>query len=150
MLSWLLPSLTQVIMSLQEPKSLNGHWLILAWFSLAPWRKQALFQCPLLHQFCWSAQQANQIHIWLIYSRRFKGVLFPLFNGFLIRFGIYAEMGISMLTKYRPKIPVLAVLVPSRISKVEAKSTARHCLIHRGLLPVLAKPSSLGIATRLI
>lgn len=54
-----------------------------------------------------------------------------------------------MVSKYRPAIPILTVVVPRLVSdgihwRLEGKSLARRCLISRGLIPVLSAPDGFG------
>ena len=55
----------------------------------------------------------------------------------------------SLLSKYRPPMPILVLVVPQLKSdgmrwRLEGRATARQCLLERGLLPVLAAPSPSG------
>ncbi|GAB4821631.1 hypothetical protein N2152v2_008677 [Parachlorella kessleri] len=55
----------------------------------------------------------------------------------------------SLVAKYRPPMPVLAVVVPTLRSnglgwRLEGKYLARQCLIIRGVVPMLAAPMSEG------
>ena len=64
---------------------------------------------------------------------------------------VLAETGrtVSLVAKYRPPMPILAVVVPTlRSSKLgwmlEGKFLARQCLIMRGVRPMLSAPMSGG------
>mmetsp|Transcript_6339 Transcript_6339/g.18214 ORF Transcript_6339/g.18214 Transcript_6339/m.18214 type:complete len:686 (+) Transcript_6339:188-2245(+) len=55
----------------------------------------------------------------------------------------------SLVSKYRPPMPILTLVVPQLRSNglswsLTGRSVARQCLIERGLLPVLAAPSPSG------
>ncbi|KAK9824152.1 hypothetical protein WJX72_008125 [[Myrmecia] bisecta] len=55
----------------------------------------------------------------------------------------------ELVSKYRPPMPILTLVVPQLRSdkltwRLEGRSTARQCQIVRGLLPVLASPSPSG------
>ncbi|KAK9861213.1 hypothetical protein WJX84_011545 [Apatococcus fuscideae] len=57
----------------------------------------------------------------------------------------------NLVSKYRPPMPILTLVVPHIKSntlswKLEGRATARQCAIVRGLLPVLATPSPSGDA----
>ncbi|KAK9862304.1 hypothetical protein WJX84_005516 [Apatococcus fuscideae] len=57
----------------------------------------------------------------------------------------------ALVSKYRPPMPILTLVVPHVKSnslswKLEGRATARQCAIVRGLLPVLATPSPSGDA----
>lgn len=59
----------------------------------------------------------------------------------------------SLLSKYRPPMPIMTLVIPRLKSdtlswKLEGRSAARQCLIERGLLPVLAAPSPSGTPLR--
>ena len=64
-------------------------------------------------------------------------------------------MPAGLLTKYRPQVPILTVLVPTLKKAdgeswmLEGRGSARQCLLHRGLMPLLAQPSASGMATHL-
>ena len=62
---------------------------------------------------------------------------------------VFAQSGrtASLVSKYRPPMPVLSVVVPTLQSdklnwKIEGKYLARQCLIMRGIRPVMAAPMS--------
>ncbi|KAK9796683.1 hypothetical protein WJX73_008597 [Symbiochloris irregularis] len=64
---------------------------------------------------------------------------------------VYTQTGTtaSLLSKYRPPMPIMTLVIPRLKSdtlswKLEGRSAARQCLIERGLLPVLAAPSPSG------
>jgi hypothetical protein len=64
---------------------------------------------------------------------------------------VYTQTGhtASLVSKYRPPMPILTLVVPQLKSnglswRLTGRCTARHCLVERGLLPVLAAPSPSG------
>lgn len=56
----------------------------------------------------------------------------------------------GLVSKYRPPVPILTLVVPTLQCKdrlawtLQGRSVARVCLIQRGILPVLAAPSPSG------
>lgn len=56
----------------------------------------------------------------------------------------------GLVSKYRPPVPILTLVVPTLHCKdrlawtLQGRSVARVCLIQRGILPVLAAPSPSG------
>lgn len=55
----------------------------------------------------------------------------------------------SLVAKYRPPMPILTLVIPQLKSNglswsLTGRSTARQCLVERGLLPMLAAPSPTG------
>jgi pyruvate kinase len=56
----------------------------------------------------------------------------------------------GLVSKYRPPVPILTLVVPTLQCKdglawtLKGRSVARMCLIQRGILPVLAAPSPSG------
>ena len=60
----------------------------------------------------------------------------------------------SLVSKYRPPVPILTLVVPTLQCKdglswsLKGRSVARTCLIQRGVLPVLAAPSPSGAYPR--
>ena len=64
---------------------------------------------------------------------------------------LHAGVSAGLLTKYRPQVPILSVLVPTLKKAdgenwmLEGRGTARQCLLHRGLMPLLAQPSASGV-----
>jgi len=53
----------------------------------------------------------------------------------------------QLVSKYRPKMPILTLVVPRVITdslkwKLEGREVARQCLLVRGLLPMLAAPKA--------
>ena len=61
----------------------------------------------------------------------------------------HAGQTASLLSKYRPPMPIMTLVVPQLKSdgmrwRLEGRCTARQCLLERGLLPVLAAPSPSG------
>lgn len=56
----------------------------------------------------------------------------------------------GLVSKYRPPIPILTLVVPTLQCKdrltwtLKGRSVARVCQIQRGILPVLAAPSPSG------
>ena len=55
----------------------------------------------------------------------------------------------ALLPRRRPPMPILTLVVPQLKSnglswRLTGRSTARQCLVERGLLPVLAAPSPSG------
>mmetsp|Transcript_33774 Transcript_33774/g.60980 ORF Transcript_33774/g.60980 Transcript_33774/m.60980 type:complete len:646 (-) Transcript_33774:934-2871(-) len=66
---------------------------------------------------------------------------------------VYTHTGktAQLVAKYRPPMPILTLVIPQLVSdqlhwKLEGRSSARQCLITRGLLPVLAAPGPSGDA----
>lgn len=64
---------------------------------------------------------------------------------------VYTQTGTtaSLLSKYRPPMPIMVLVIPQLKSdtlqwRLEGRSAARQCLIEHGLLPVLAAPSPSG------
>lgn len=64
---------------------------------------------------------------------------------------VFAQSGrtASLVSKYRPPMPVISVVVPTLQSnklgwKLEGKYLARQCLIMRGITPLMAAPMSAG------
>jgi pyruvate kinase len=64
---------------------------------------------------------------------------------------VFAQSGrtASLVSKYRPPMPVVSVVVPTLQSdklgwKLEGKYLARQCLIMRGITPLMAAPMSAG------
>eukprot|EP00884_Botryococcus_braunii_P017214 jgi/Botrbrau1/4176/Bobra.0192s0036.1 len=64
---------------------------------------------------------------------------------------VYTSTGqtASLVSKYRPPMPIMTLVIPRLRSDgmrwhLEGRSSARQCLIHSGLLPVLAAPSPSG------
>jgi hypothetical protein len=56
----------------------------------------------------------------------------------------------AKVSKYRPPMPIMTLVIPRLRSDgmrwhLEGRSAARQCLIHSGLLPVLAAPSPSGM-----
>ena len=56
----------------------------------------------------------------------------------------------GLVSKYRPPVPILTLVVPTLKCSdglkwtLDGRANARQCLVHRGLLPVLAAPSPSG------
>jgi len=66
---------------------------------------------------------------------------------------VYTQSGAaaSLVSKYRPPIPIVALVIPRLASdgmawRLEGRAVARQALIQRGLLPVLAAPAPSGEA----
>ena len=66
---------------------------------------------------------------------------------------VYTQSGAaaSLVSKYRPPIPIVALVIPRLASdgmawRLEGRGVARQALIQRGLLPVLAAPAPSGEA----
>ena len=64
---------------------------------------------------------------------------------------VFAQSGrtASLVSKYRPPMPVISVVVPTLHSsklgwKLEGKYLARQCLIMRGITPMMAAPMTAG------
>lgn len=64
---------------------------------------------------------------------------------------VFTDTGLtaSLVAKYRPNVPIITLVVPRLVNenmkwKLTGKSTARQCLLTRGLLPFLAVPSQSG------
>ena len=64
---------------------------------------------------------------------------------------VFAQSGrtASLVSKYRPPMPVISVVVPTLQSnklgwRLEGKYLARQCLIMRGITPLMAAPMSAG------
>ena len=64
---------------------------------------------------------------------------------------VFAQSGrtASLVSKYRPPMPVISVVVPTLQSsklgwKLEGKYLARQCLIMRGITPLMAAPMTAG------
>ena len=61
----------------------------------------------------------------------------------------YAGQTASLVSKYRPPMPILTLVIPTLKNDgmkwtLVGRGVARQCQIQRGLLPVLAAPSPSG------